>query len=88
MKRLALALLAFIPATAQAQVACAPLPDLLAALQKKFGEVPIWEGQGKTHKYIIVANGDESWTVISVANSGEPACLITSGKKNKTDHGI
>ena len=87
MKRLVLALLAFIPATAQAQTACAPLPDLLAALKRKFNEVPIWEGQNDSFKFIIVANGDDSWTVISVAASGEPACLITSGKKNKTDHG-
>jgi len=87
MKRIVLLLLAFIPATAQAQQFCAPLPDMLSALKRKFGEVPIWEGQNATFKFIIVANGDDSWTVISVATSGEPACLVTSGKKNKTDRG-
>jgi len=88
MKPLVLALLMIAPAPSLAQQACAPLPDLLAGLLRKFGEVPIWQGESQTHKFIIVANGDKTWSVIAVSNGGEPACLVASGKKNKTDHGI
>lgn len=75
-------------AHSMAQTLCAPLPDMLSRLLARFGEVPIWEGENKTHKTIVTANGDGRWSIIQVAKAGEPACLVAAGSSNKTDAGI
>lgn len=75
-------------ANSMAQTLCAPLPDLLSGLQKRFGEVMVWEGRNKTHRTIVTANGGGRWSIIQVAVAGGPACMVAAGDQNAMDAGI
>lgn len=85
---LALLALSFTSRQASAQMFCAPLPDILAGLQRKFHELPIWSGENATHKYIITADGERSWTIMVISKENEAACFAATGKKNTLDRGI
>lgn len=83
-----LTLIAISTSRAHAQMLCAPLPDILVGVKKRFNEMIVWTGESKSYRYIITANEQGSWTFIQVAKSGEPACIIAGGEKNSIDNGI
>ncbi len=82
-----LALVAATATPARSQTLCGPLPDLLNAFRRKYKEQVIWSGESLSGRYLIIASGDGSWTMIHVGKSGEPACILATEKKNVTDRG-
>lgn len=76
-----LAAMAALSTHARAQTICGPLPDLLAALARRYDERTVFEGKtGNGGKLILTLAPDGTWTVLSVSPGGEPACALGGGK--------
>jgi hypothetical protein len=64
----------------QKQVVCDKPIVVMRALEKDFGEVPIWASQtdDKTSIILVVNKDKETWTMIEM--NSELACVLSSGK--------
>ena len=73
-------LLAAIPATVQAQMACAPREIIVQAMKEAYGESQIGIGlmNSKTILELWVSKTTGSWTIIRTNPEGW-TCVITSG---------
>lgn len=75
-----------ITAPAFAQMQCGPKAAILAELQNRFKEWPIFEGKGKSAKFIVTRPDEGGWTILRI--EGEVACLVADGKSSAMDRGV
>ena len=73
-------------AQSQQVVACAPLPDLLKALQSRFSEFAIIRFKGAVGEYLMTRSATGRWTLIRVM--GEAGCILSVGETSEVDRGI
>jgi hypothetical protein len=72
-------------ATPAAAIECAPLEQVRAVMQAKYGERVIWFGANPMQNILIFAQPDGStWTAFLVDGSGT-ACLVAAGEQWAAD---
>lgn len=72
---------------AGAQSLCAPLPDLLASLQRNFGEFIVLDAEAGDGSRLLITRADSgSWSAVSARE--DVGCLLYTGKKSAFDNGI
>lgn len=64
---------------ARAQIACPPMPQLLAELQIRFKEFPLATADVPGSKLMLTASRDGTFTIINVLPDGT-GCIVQSGK--------
>ncbi|BCH33108.1 hypothetical protein MesoLjLc_50380 [Mesorhizobium sp. L-8-10] len=71
---------------ADAQTACVPLADLLAALRDKYGEYVVATAETPGGQMFITAAKHGAFTVV-IANRGI-GCIVITGESFQSDRGI
>ncbi|UVK40705.1 hypothetical protein LHFGNBLO_002210 [Mesorhizobium sp. AR10] len=68
-------------ATASGMPPCAPRPELLKQLSKRFNEAPVALGLAKNGSVIEVLTSDdgETWTIL-ISQPNGPSCLVAVGE--------
>jgi hypothetical protein len=74
------------PDRADAQSRCWPIDQLLAVLQKTYGEQEIVRMKLPTGELVLTRAADGGWSIVRVA--GQLGCLIAGGKQSTVERGI
>lgn len=74
------AILLALATPAQAQQACAPLPDALTALASRYAEAPRAQGLMADGRLMVITAADAGgWTAMVVTPEGQ-ACMVAAGE--------